>query len=135
VPSQIALGYYLTHQTSKTVDFEPANLLEAEHSLGWDLARARSRPAMNGNGSGAAASAGNGDRAADPEYRFAVVQAEMYHRFLRNSIERLDVNPLSHYISHLVRWHLERDRGPHVERVVQTVLEQGAGGLGFEGPR
>jgi arginyl-tRNA synthetase len=135
VPAQIALGYYLTHQTSKTVDFEPANLLEAERSLGWDLARARSRPGLNGNGNGVAASAANGDPATDPEYRFAVVQAEMYRRFLRNSIERLDVNPISHYISHLVRWHLERDRGPHVERVVQTVLEQGAGGLGFEGPR
>ena len=137
VPAQIALGYYLTHPTAKRVDFEPENLLQAERSLGWDLARARSRPAINGHGNGslAAAAAKGGERAEDFEYRFAVVQAEMYRRFLRNSIERLDVNPLSHYITHLVRWHLERDRGPRVERVVQTVLAQGSSGLGFEGPR
>jgi len=135
VPSQVALGYYLMHPTAKRVDFEPDNLLREDHSLGWDLARARARPLLNGNGNGAVA-AGSGDEPAlDPEYRFAVVQAEMYRPFLQNAVTKLDVSSLSHYMSHLIRWHLERDRGPHVERVVQTVLDQGSHGLGFEAPR
>ncbi|HEV7770330.1 MAG TPA: arginine--tRNA ligase [Solirubrobacterales bacterium] len=134
VPSQVALGYYLMHPTAKRVDFEPEKMLLESQSLGWDLALARSRPLLNGNGNGAAAANGH-DLAQDAEYRFAVVQAEMYRRFLQTAVNKLDVSSLSHYMSHLIRWHLERDRGPHVERVVQAVLDQGSRGLGFEAAR
>jgi hypothetical protein len=30
---------------------------------------------------------------------------------------------------------MERDRGEHVERIVQTLLDRSARGLGLEGPR
>lgn len=136
VPSQVALGYYLMHPTAKRVDFDPEKMLLESQSLGWDLALARSRPLLNGNGNGASAAASNGrELAQDREYRFAVIQAEMYRRFLQTAVGKLDVSPLSHYMSHLIKWHLERDRGPHVERVVQAVLDQGSKGLGFEAAR
>ncbi len=123
---QIALGYFLIHDNTKPIDFDPERLLGESQNLGWDLARAR---AHNGGGSGA----GSPDEpAADPEYRFAVVQSEMYRRHLQQAVERLDVNPLAKYVAHLARWHLEESREPHVQEVTQAALARGARGLGLE---
>jgi arginyl-tRNA synthetase len=122
---QVALGYFLMHTNTKPLDFEPEKLLREEQSLGWDLARAR---AHNGNGSGAAAA----EPAEDPDYRFAVVQSEMYRRHLQQAVERLDVSPLAKYVAHLSRWYVEEDREPHVQEAIQAALAQGARGLGLE---
>jgi arginyl-tRNA synthetase len=126
VPSQVALGYFLMQTTSKRVDFEPEKLLgEKQGSLGWDLARAQ---AHRGTASPSA-----GRAAEDPEYRFAVVQAELYRRHLRGAVEGLDVVALARYLSHFARWYREGERTPEVERVAQAVLEEGVRGLGLEG--
>jgi arginyl-tRNA synthetase len=122
---QVALGYFLMHTNTKPLDFEPEKLLRPEQSLGWDLARAR---AHNGNGSGAATA----EPAQDPDYRFAVVQSEMYRRHLQQAVERLDVSPLAKYVAHLSRWYIEEDREPHVQEAIQAALAQGARGLGLE---
>ncbi|MBA3865008.1 MAG: hypothetical protein H0X42_01465 [Solirubrobacterales bacterium] len=125
IPAQIALGYFLLQPTSKRVDFEPAKLLrEGKGSLGWDVAMAQAHRA----GAGSPA----GPLAEDPDYRFAVVQAQMYRRHLRSSIENLDVVPLARYIAHFARWYSEAERSPEVERVVAAVLDQGVRGLGLE---
>jgi arginyl-tRNA synthetase len=124
---QVALGYFLMHTNTKPLDFEPEKLLREEQSLGWDLARAR---AHNGNGVAAVA-----DPAEDPEYRFAVVQSEMYRRHLQQAVERLDVSPLARWVAHLSRWYLEEDRNPNVQRAIQAALGQGAVGLGLEAAR
>jgi arginyl-tRNA synthetase len=127
LPAQVALGYFLLQPTSKRVDFEPEKLLREERdSLGWDLARAQAHR-------GTAAPADQ--RAADPDYRFAVVQSQLYRRHLRGSVAGLDVVPLARYVSHLARWYREGERSPAVERVVRTVLGQGARGLGLEAVR
>ena len=128
VAAQVALGYFLPYPVAPRIDFDPAKLLGDGESLGWDLARARAR-----QGHGAAA--GSGRPADDPDYRFAVVQSELYRRYLRLAVARLDVRPLAHYVKHLARWHLEADRGEHVENVVQTLLERSARGLGLEASR
>ena len=122
---QVALGYFLMHANTKPLDFEPEKLLREEQSLGWDLARAR---AHNGNGSGTATA----EPAQDPDYRFAVVQSEMYRRHLQQAVERLDVSPLAKYVAHLSRWYVEEDREPHVQEAIQAALAQGARGLGLE---
>jgi arginyl-tRNA synthetase len=124
VAAQVALGFFLLHTATKRVDFAPEKLLADGKALGWDLARARSR---------------NGDAAAttsepwqDPEYRFAVVQAETYGRILGRVTSSLNVAPLARYASHLARWQLEQERGPHVQRVVQSTLDRTARSLGLE---
>jgi arginyl-tRNA synthetase len=124
VASQVALGYFLLHTATKRVDFEPEKLLVDDKTLGWDLARARAR-----NGNGAAAST---EPERDPDYRFAVVQAETYGRLLGRVAQSLDVAPLARYASHLARWQNERERAPHVQRVVQSTLDRAARGLGLE---
>jgi arginyl-tRNA synthetase len=126
LPARIALAYFLLQPTAKRVDFEPEKLLrEEKDSLGWDLARAQ---AHHGTAPLAA------ERAAeDADYRFAVVQSELYRRHLRSSVEGLDVIPLARYVSHFARWYREDERSPEVERVARTVLEQGVRGLGLEG--
>jgi hypothetical protein len=68
----------------------------------------------------------------DPDYRFAVIQSELYRRHLRQAVERLDVRPLANYLKHLAIWYLERDRSEPVERVVHTLLDRSARGLGLE---
>jgi arginyl-tRNA synthetase len=126
--AQVALGYFLPYPVAPRIEFDTTKLLEDGESLGWDLARARAR--------GPRPAGANGGRPADdPEYRFAVVQSELYRRYLRLTVERLDVRPLAHYLKHLARWDLERERGEHVERIVQTLLERSARGLGLEATR
>jgi arginyl-tRNA synthetase len=122
---QVALGFFLMQENTKPLDFDSEKLLREEYNLGWDLARAR---AHNGVGSGAPAA----EPAQDPDYRFAVVQSEMYRRHLQQALERLDVTPLARYLAHLSRWYLQRDREPHVQAVSQAALRQAARGLGLE---
>jgi arginyl-tRNA synthetase len=126
VASQVALGYFLLHTATKRVDFEPEKLLAEDKALGWDLVRARSR---NGNGATPADAP-----ELDPDYRFAVVQAETYGRLLGRVTETLQVAPLARYASHLARWQLEAERAPHVQRVVNSTLDRAARGLGLEAP-
>jgi arginyl-tRNA synthetase len=126
VASQVALGYFLLHSATKRVDFEPEKLLADDKALGWDLVRARSR---NGNGATPADAP-----ELDPDYRFAVVQAETYGRLLGRVPETLEVAPLARYASHLARWQLEEKRAPHVQRVVNSTLDRAARGLGLEAP-
>jgi arginyl-tRNA synthetase len=127
VAAQVALGFFLLHPANKRIDFEPEKLLEDGDALGWDLVRARSR-----DGKGAPAQGGEPEL--DPEYRFAVAQAETYGRMLGRAVRNLDVAPLARYASHLARWQLEEERAPHVQRVVQSALDRAARGLGLEAP-
>jgi arginyl-tRNA synthetase len=124
IASQVALGYFLPYPVARPIDFEPEHLLRETDSVGWDLVRARAR-----RGSIKTDTTRPAD---DPEYRFAVVQSELYRQHLRLAVERLDVTQLALYLKHLARWHLERDRGEHVERVVHTLLDRSARGLGLE---
>jgi hypothetical protein len=125
IAAQIALGWFLPHPVAPAIDFDTDRLLRAEESLGWDLVCARAR-----HGSGAKRRRGR--PVDDPAYRFAVVQSELYRRYLRLAVQRLDVRPLAHYLKHLALWQLERDHGEHVERVVHTLLDRSARGLGLE---
>ena len=122
--AQIALGYFLPHPATPDMDFDPRRLLREEESLGWDLARARARHSTGANHTGPPEQ--------DPDYRFAVVQSELYRRYLRLAVQRLDVRPLAHYLKHLAIWYLERNRSESVERVVHTLLDRSARGLGLE---
>jgi arginyl-tRNA synthetase len=128
VAPQVALGYFPLHPANKKVDFEPQKLLLDEKSLGWDMARARAHSSPEDASPG-------GDRVEDRDYRFAVVQAEMYRRNLSLVSSRLDPLPLARYASHLSRWQLERERGAHVDRVVGAALDDCSRGLGLEGQR
>jgi arginyl-tRNA synthetase len=124
VASQVALGYFLLHTATKRVDFEPEKLIADDKALGWDLARARSRE----DGGDAAAE----EPELDPDYRFAVVQAETYGRLLGRIPTSMQVAPLARYASHLARWRLEAERPAHVRRVVNSTLDRAARGLGLE---
>ncbi len=128
IPAQIALGYFLPYPMTPRVDFETDKLLTERESLGWDLVRARARRGE--------LSTSPGHRPAeDPDYRSAVVQSEIYRRHLRLAIERYDVTPVALYLRHLARWYLERERSSHVERVIHTLLDRSARGLGLEAGR
>ena len=123
--AHVALGYFLPHPATPDIDFDPARLLSGDESLGWDFARARAKHSRGRSG-------GGGRPAEDPDYRFAVIQAELYRRHLRLAVERLDVRPLAHYLKHLSIWYLEGEPGEPVERVVHTLLDRSARGLGLE---
>lgn len=127
IAAQVALGYFLPHPATPDIDFDATKLLSEQESLGWDLARARAH--RDGGGPG--------DRhpAESRDYRFAVLQSELYRRYLRLTVQRLDVRPLAHYLKHLSIWYLERDRNESVGRVVNTLLDRSARGLGMEAAR
>lgn len=126
IAPRVALGCFLLQPATKRVDFAPEKLLrEGQGSLGWDLALAEAHRARG--------PALGGERVEDPDYRFAVVQAEMYRRHLRSAVETFDVLALARYLSHFARWYRQAARAPEVERVARRLLEQGVRGLGLEG--
>jgi arginyl-tRNA synthetase len=125
VAGQVALGFFVPRPVTPRVDFHPEKLLDVRESPGWELAHARAR--------GGRAAGSTGELAHDPDYRFAVVQSELHRRHLRIAVERLDPGPLARYVIHFARWYLERERSEPVQRVVHTLLERGARGLGLEG--
>ncbi len=126
VAARVALAWFLLQTTSKRIEFEPELLLEPERSLGWDLVTAQARRG------GTAAMAGERP-AGDPDYRFAVVQSELFRRHLRSAVADLDPVPLARYLSHFARWYVAEERSPRVETVAQTVFDRGVRGLGLEG--
>jgi hypothetical protein len=154
VAARIVLAYFLLQTTSKRVEFEPELLFEPERSLGWDIVVAQAQrsgamagvgaatgrgaadgAAAGGGGTGGMASLGGGDAgggAEDPDYRFAVVQAELFRRHLRSAVADLDPVPLARYLSHFARWYGAEERSPRVEAVAQAVLDEGVRGLGLE---
>jgi arginyl-tRNA synthetase len=125
IAPQVALGFFLTKPPTPEVDFDPQGLLVERGSPGWDLARARAHVASGASGEPRPAE--------QPDFRFAVVQSEVYRRHLRIAVERLDVGPLARHIDHLARWTLERGRSEHVARALATLLDRGAHGLGLGG--
>jgi len=125
VAGQVALGFFVPRPVTPRVDFHPEKLLDVRESPGWELAQARAREGR--------AAVDSRDLARDREYRFAVVQSELHRRHLRIAVERLDPGPLARYVIHLARWYLEQERSEPVQRVVHTLLERGARGLGLEG--
>ena len=127
VAGQVALGYFVPRPVTPRVDFQPERLLDTRESPGWELARARAR--LGG------APAPSGSSAEDPDYRFAVVQSELHRRHLRLAVQRLDAGPLARYVTHFARWYLEQERSAPVQRVVHTLLDRGARGLGLEEAR
>jgi arginyl-tRNA synthetase len=127
VAGQVALGFFVPRPVTPKVDFQPEKLLDERDSPGWELVLARARMGR--------APERAGRRAEDPDYRFAVVQAELHRRHLRLAVERLDAGPLARYVTHFARWYLEEDRSEPVQRVVHTLLDRGARGLGLEETR
>jgi arginyl-tRNA synthetase len=126
IPAQVALGYFLLQPTTKRVEFEPEKLLlEDNTSLGWELARAQAHR-------GGATSLIGSRPAEDPDYRFAVIQSQMYRRHLQAAVTEFDPVPLARYLSHFARWYGDAERPPEVERVAQAVIDQGLRGLGLE---
>ncbi|HKZ13278.1 MAG TPA: hypothetical protein VJL81_05475 [Solirubrobacterales bacterium] len=140
VAARVVLGWFLLTTSSKGVEFEPELLFETERSLGWDIVVAQAHRAGVAVGAGAsggvAVATGDGSAggAEDPDYRFAVVQSELFRRHLRSAVADLDPVPLARYLSHFARWY--RSSGgpvaPRVEAVAQTVLDRGVRGLGLE---
>lgn len=128
IPAQVALGYFLPYPMTPRVDFEMSKLLTERESLGWDLVCARATR-------GTLTTSPGHRPAEDPDYRSAVVQSEVYRRHLRLAVERYDVTPLALYLRHLARWYMEKERSSHVERVIHTLLDRSARGLGLEAGR
>jgi arginyl-tRNA synthetase len=127
IAGQVALGYFVPRPVTPRVDFQPERLLDVRESPGWELARARARAGGAPEPAGALAE--------DPDYRFAVVQSELHRRHLRLAVQRLDAGPLARYVTHFARWYLEQERSAPVQRVVHTLLDRGARGLGLEQAR
>ena len=138
VAARVIMGWFLLTTTSKGVEFEPELLFEPERSLGWDIVVAQAQraavPVGAGSSGGLAVATGGGadGGASDPDYRFAVVQSELFRRHLRSAVADLDPVPLARYLSHFARWYGAGERSPRVEAVSQAVLDQGVRGLGLE---
>jgi arginyl-tRNA synthetase len=132
VAGQVALGFFVPRPVTPRVDFHPEKLLDVRESPGWELVCARARM---GSADASAGNASAGEPARDPDYRFAVVQSQLHRRHLRLAAQRLDPGPLARYVVHLARWYCERERSEPVQRVVHTLLDRGARGLGLEEAR
>jgi hypothetical protein len=133
IAPRVVLAYFLLQATSKRVEFEPELLFEPERSLGWDIVRAQAGARVPvGAGFGGGGGTVEEAPAADPDYRFAVVQAELFRRHLRSAVQDLDPLPMARYLSHFARWYGAGERSARVGAVVGTVLDEGVRALGLE---
>jgi arginyl-tRNA synthetase len=134
IAARVVLAYFLLQTTSKRVEFEPELLFEPERSLGWDIvaAQAHRSGVLAAAGGGARGGTASSSGADDPDYRFAVVQSELFRRHLRSAVLDLDPEPLARYLSHFSRWYAAVERSSRVDAVAQTVLDAGVRGLGLE---
>jgi arginyl-tRNA synthetase len=134
VAARVIMAWFLLTTTSKGVEFEPELLFEPERSLGWDIVVAQAHGAAVPVGAGAPGGAmeSGGGGAEDPDYRFAVVQSELFRRHLRSAVDDLDPVPLARYLSHFARWYGAGERTPRVDAVARTLLDRGVRGLGLE---
>ena len=130
--ARIVLAYFLLQTTSKRVEFEPELLFEPERSLGWDVVTAQAHRGGSADGDAGRGGGADGGGAADPEYRFAVVQSELFRRHLRSAVADLDPEPLARWLSHFARWSGAGEHAPRTGAVAQTVLGDGVRGLGLE---
>jgi hypothetical protein len=130
--ARIVLAYFLLQTTSKRVEFEPELLFEPERSLGWDVVAAQAHRGGSADGDASRGGGAGGGGAADPEYRFAVVQSELFRRHLRSAVADLDPEPLARWLSHFARWSGAGEHAPRTGAVAQTVLGGGVRGLGLE---
>src|ERR1700710_1815494 len=123
VAARVIMAWFLLTTTSKGIEFERELLFEPERSLGWDIVVAQAHRSGVAVGAGAAAGAGGvatatgggapmGGGASDPDYRFAVVQSELFRRHLRSAVDDLDPVPLARYLSHFARWYGAEERSP-----------------------
>jgi arginyl-tRNA synthetase len=124
VAGQVALGYFVGRPVASRVDFQAKKLLDRRANPCWELVCARAHAGRP--------PARKLRRADDPDYRFAVVQSELHRRHLRQAVHHLDAGPLARYVTHFARWYLEQDRSESVRRVVHTLLDRGARGIGLE---
>jgi arginyl-tRNA synthetase len=134
VAARVIMAWFLLTTTSKGVEFEPELLFEPERSLGWDIVVAQAHGAAVPVGAGALGGGmeSGGGGAEDPDYRFAVVQSELFRRHLRSAVDDLDPVPLARYLSHFARWYGAEERTPRVDAVARTLLDRGVRGLGLE---
>ncbi|HEX5592317.1 MAG TPA: arginine--tRNA ligase [Solirubrobacterales bacterium] len=121
IAAQTALAYFLSQPSTPPLDFDPTRLLNHTESLGWALSLAQARAAQGDAGS-------NAD---ELDYRYAVVQSQLHRRHLRLLVQRLEVVSLARHLLRLAHWYLERNRSDRVSRVVRSVLDRGARGLGL----
>jgi arginyl-tRNA synthetase len=133
IAPRIVLAYFLLQATSKRIEFEPELLFEPERSLGWDIVRAQAHARVPvGAGAGLGGGGAEGSPAEDLDYRFAVVQSELFRRHLRSAVADLDPLPMARYLSHFARWYGAGQHSPRVGAVARTVLDEGVRGLGLE---
>jgi arginyl-tRNA synthetase len=130
IAARLVVAWFLLQPTAKRIEFEPELLFETERSLGWDIVRAQAARSLVPIGGGACGGARSG--AKDPDYRFAIVQAELFRRHLGSVVGDLDPLALARYLSHFARWHAAGDHSPRVDAIVQAVLDEGVRGLGLE---
>ena len=119
--AQVALGYFLPYPVAPRIDFDPELLCgEREPRLG-PRPRARAPRPRGADGRPPAR------RRSRLPLRGRAVGAVPPLPAPRGGAPRL--RPLAHYLEHLARWYLEGDRGEHVERVVQTLLDAARGAV------
>ena len=125
VAAQIALGYSLPAPVAPSIDFDPAKLLRVQEALAGSWSARERAPRRRGAG----------ERQARGRSRLPLRggPVRLYRRYLRLAVQRLDIRPLARSdLNHLAHWYLARERGENVERVVHTLLDRSARGLGLE---
>ncbi|HEY2141632.1 MAG TPA: arginine--tRNA ligase [Solirubrobacteraceae bacterium] len=123
VAANVALGFFLTRPLAPRIDFGLEKIAPHRPTLGWLLASAENQIAHRG-----IATCGMKD---DDDYRFAVIQAELFPLYVQRVALDYDVAPLSRYLLHLSQWYVERIRSARVSALVTAILREGALALGL----
>lgn len=123
----MALGYCLNVPTSKPLLADRAAVTESR-GAGVRFARAWAKAC------GSDGRCPKPEDPSDPDYRFAVVQAQEYRRVLQKSVAELDPFPLVRFLGRLCDWYIQLPPDSGSTPVLKTLFEVGFGSIGVLKP-
>ena len=120
----VALGFFLSDPVGvRPIEFSWSALTDRRRNPGLVWAESWMRSLRGGSRADS-----------DPQnrdYRFVVLQSQMFPRLLRRAAVNLDLASLCRYATHLTSWHLNTRAISAVDRIMSTTLEQVLGAVGL----
>jgi arginyl-tRNA synthetase len=120
----IAMGYFLSREMARPIEFSWDAFLDERSNPGWCIASAWARAESEMDST-------EPPNMRDPAWRLAIIQAQLLPQIVRLSARSLDPLPLARYVFHFAQWSRTIERSPGVSCIVSRVLTRALTALGL----
>jgi hypothetical protein len=120
----VAGVFFLAREAAKPIEFSWPRFTDDRHNPAWRVATAWGRAWHGAEGT-------PDPDPSDPDYRFTVIQSQMFRRLLYRAVLARDVPILLRYMIQLADSYLPTNANARVDRVMRTALRQALSSLGL----